>query len=130
MPPETSADVGLAVVCDPRFHAHSPPGFHPERPRRLEAAELGESNRVLAAEGREDVRLAGGIQAIAAPSPELGAEFEIARITLDPSPCAQGGEHAVVLAKLAENCIVLLPKPSRLVELAAREVDQDPHGSR
>src|SRR5205085_6208459 len=90
----------------------------------------GERDRVLAAEGRENVRLAGGFQALAAPTLVLGAGLEVARIPLDPCPCAQRAEHAVVLAKLAENCIVLLPKSSRLVELAAREVDQDPRGSR
>ena len=36
-----SSDDALAVLCDPRFHEHSPPGFHPERPRRLDAAEAG-----------------------------------------------------------------------------------------
>ncbi len=41
MPPETPAGTGLAVLSHPRFFDHSPPGFHPERPRRLEAAELG-----------------------------------------------------------------------------------------
>ncbi len=47
MPPETPADVSLAVLSHPRFTEHRPPGFHPERPRRLEAAEIG-ARRALA----------------------------------------------------------------------------------
>jgi acetoin utilization deacetylase AcuC-like enzyme len=33
----------VAVLSDPRFLAHEPPGFHPERPRRLDAASAGAS---------------------------------------------------------------------------------------
>jgi acetoin utilization deacetylase AcuC-like enzyme len=36
--PETLPTVGLAVISDDRFAAHIAPGFHPERPERLEAA--------------------------------------------------------------------------------------------
>ena len=41
MPSETPADTSLAVLSDPRFLDHAPPGFHPERPRRLDAALAG-----------------------------------------------------------------------------------------
>ncbi len=57
MPPETPADASLAVLSHPRFAEHCPPGFHPERPRRLEAAELG-ARRALDAIGRPAVHVA------------------------------------------------------------------------
>jgi acetoin utilization deacetylase AcuC-like enzyme len=56
MPPETPAEVSLAVLSHPRFIEHCPPGFHPERPRRLEAAELG-ARRALEALGRTGVHV-------------------------------------------------------------------------
>ncbi len=56
MPPETPAGARLAVLSHPRFHAHAPPGFHPERPRRLEAAELG-AQRAAATPGVRPVHV-------------------------------------------------------------------------
>ncbi|MFO0607181.1 MAG: histone deacetylase [Polyangiales bacterium] len=39
--PTPAASPAVAVLSDPRFSAHEPPGFHPERPRRLDAAVAG-----------------------------------------------------------------------------------------
>jgi acetoin utilization deacetylase AcuC-like enzyme len=44
----------LAVVDDPTFDEHRPPGAHPERPERLAAARLG-AERVTSRSGRIDV---------------------------------------------------------------------------
>lgn len=39
--PASAAPPRVAVLSDPRFSPHEPPGFHPERPRRLDSALAG-----------------------------------------------------------------------------------------
>lgn len=41
MPGDSRTDVRLIAYTDPRFAAHAPLGFHPERPERLASAERG-----------------------------------------------------------------------------------------
>src|SRR5207244_1018825 len=77
----------------------------------------------VAAERREDVRLAGSFQTLAALALVFAAELELTRVAFEPRARDERSEQPVVVTKLAERCIVFLPHSPCVVELAARDVD-------
>ncbi len=64
---ETCSHGPLATLTDPRFAAHAPKGFHPERPDRLAAAERG------AAQAAQELRAVALV-------PRLATRVELERV--------------------------------------------------